>query len=491
MKKTMSRGLSIFALGFASALYTQNALYAATTKPNILLILSDDHSLPHLGCYGSPNAITPKLDAFAAQGMRFTRAYTTAPQCAPSRASIFGGRSPVALRASRFPLPPKREHVFFTDVLRAHGYWVGLDGRSHHLAGRSAGIAHENAGLAAAGLDYLGARFDYVETRERGLVKKRPGDPFNETLDRVPAGKPFFLYFGFPQPHRAFDQQPAGKPMFDPARLQLPPDFPDLPEVRTDYANYLYTLYSLDTGFGILMNILEQRGLARNTIVVLMGDNGESLLRGKGTLYERGNNVPLIVRWPGVVQPGSQSAALVSGEDLAGTLLEAVGLPVPNEMTSVSFLPALKGQSPSGREYVFTERGWHWGPLTRTDGLDFSRGITGERYKLIFNVLPDRAYTPVDMVKTEAWEAVVKAGQANTLSPLHRRLLLQRPRPVLEFYDLRTDPHELNNLAGQKATREIETKLRIELSNWMVREGDFLPIPSLDYPNPDIGLEKP
>jgi N-sulfoglucosamine sulfohydrolase len=451
-------------------------------RPNILLILSDDHSVPHLGSYGSPNAVTPHLDAFAAQSMQFNRAYTTAPQCAPSRASIYTGRSPVAVGSSRFPLPARREHVFFTDVLRQSGYWVGLEGRDHHLGGRTANIEHEIAGLAAAGLRYLEERFDYVSSRNRRLVKATPAVPFNEALDQVPEGKPFFLYFGFPQPHRTFDERPDGMRLFDPARLKLPPDFPDLPEVRADYANYLYTIYLLDRGFEDLMEALEERGLAQNTIVIFMGDNGEALLRGKGTLYERGNHVPLIIRWPGVVEAGSQSDVLVSGEDLAGTLLEAVGLPVPQEMTGISFLPALKGEPFAGRDYVFTERGWHWGPITRVDGLDFSRAITSRRYKLIYNLLPDRAFVPVDMVNAPAWRAIVEAQAAKALSPLHERLLFQRPRPILELYDLEADPYELNNLAGQEGSRDIEMKLRIELANWMVREGDFLPIPSLNYP---------
>lgn len=455
-------------------------------RPNILLVLSDDHSVPHLGCYGSLNAITPNLDAFAAQGMRFNRAYTTSPQCAPSRTSIYAGRSPIALRTTRFPVPPSREHVFFTDVLRQHGYWVGLDGRHHHLAGRRTGEPHEDAGLEAAGLKYLDERFDHVDTHSPGT---NPAKSFHAALDRAPAGKPFFLYYGFNQPHRRYRQQPDGPKQFEPARLILPPDFPDLPEVREDYANFLYTLKNLDEGFGALMKEVEKRGLSENTIVIFMGDNGESLLRGKGTLYERGNHVPLIYRWPGVVKPGSQSDALVSGEDIAATLLEAAGLTVPREMTGMSYLSALKGQPFAGREYVYTERGWHWGPLTRTDGIDFSRAITGRRYKLIYNALPDRPYVPVDMVREKAWHALVKASQRKQLLPLHQRLLFQQPRPTLELFDLQQDPYEMNNLAGQAATKEIETKLRVALSHWMVREGDFLPIPSLDYPKENWGME--
>lgn len=458
----------------------------AAARPNILLVLSDDHSVPHLGCYGSPNALTPRIDALAAEGMRFTRAYTTAPQCAPSRASIFTGRSPVAIKASRFALPPPREHAFFTDVLRQHGYWVGLDGRHHHLSGRNTTDPVENSALEEAGLKYLGERFDHHAVHSTGTD---PSKAFNAALDLVPAGRPFFLYFGFNQPHRGYKRQPAGVNLFDPARLQLPPDFPDLPEVRQDYADYLYTVHLLDTGFGVIMDVLEKRGLAQNTLVMFMGDNGEALLRGKGTLYDRGTHVPLLVRWPGVVKPGTVSDVLVSGEDLAATLLEAARLPVPREMTSVSFLPALTGRALAGREYIFAERGWHWGPITRTDGLDLSRSVTSKRYRLIYNFLADRAYVPVDMVRTPAWHALVTAHQAGRLSALHDRLLFQRPRPVIELFDLEADPYELTNLAGQPATREVEMRLRVALTKWMTREGDFLPMPVLNYPAENWGLE--
>lgn len=452
---------------------------AAAARPNIVLILSDDHSVPHVGCYGSPNPKTPALDAFAAQGMRFYRTHTTAPQCAPSRGSLFTGRSPVANDSTRFTQPARPDHPFFTDVLRQNGYWVGLDGRTHHLSGRREGADHENEALAAAGLNYLGERFDHIR-----IGGPQNAEGFSAALDKVPRGKPFFLYFGFSQPHRGFPPPPPEHAsMFDPAKLQLPPDFPDLPELRADYARYLYKVYRLDRGFAGLMEVLEKRGEAKNTLVVFMGDNGESLLRGKGTLYQRGTNVPLIIRWPGVVAAGSRSDILVSGEDLAPTLLEAVGLSAPKSMTGVSFLPALKGQSFADREYVYTERGWHWGPLTRTDGFDLSRAIISKRYKLIYNVLPDRPYVPVDMVRDEVWRELVNANAANKLSPLHQRLIFPQPRrPIFELFDLENDPFEMTNLADRKETEAMQMKLRIALARWMVREGDYLPMPSLKYP---------
>jgi arylsulfatase A-like enzyme len=472
--------LRLIALPAVALLAGQTGSAAAgATRPNIVLILSDDHSVPHLGAYGSPNPKTPALDAFAAQGMRFQRMHTTAPQCAPSRGSIFTGRSPIANDSTRFTQPARADHPFFTDVLRQHGYWVGLDGRTHHLSGRRGGEDHENEALRAAGLDYIERRFDHVR-----LGGPQNGEGFAAALDQVPPGKPFFLYFGFSQPHRGFPPPPpehAG--LFRPEKLQLPPDWPDLPEVRADYARYLYKVYRLDRGFAGVMEVLEKRKLAGNTLVVFMGDNGEALLRGKGTLYQRGTNVPLIVRWPGVVAPGTRSDILLSGEDVGPTILDAVGLDVPATMTGVSFAPALRGQPYPGREYVYTERGWHWGPVTRTDGLDLSRAIISARYKLIYNLLPDRPYHPVDMGREEVWRELVHANRDGRLSARHQQLIFPQPqRPIFELFDLENDPYEMTNLAGKKEFQEIETKLRIALSKWMVREGDYLPIPSLRYP---------
>ena len=145
-KKTILIICSVLALvGFGSS------LSAEQSRPNVLLILSDDHSVPHVSCYDDENTkrfkITPNLRKFAEQGMRFDRAYTSAPQCAPSRISIFTCRSPVGLGVTRFAQPPRGDVRFFTDVLRANGYWVGLDGRHQHLDGRVREAEHIDRAL--------------------------------------------------------------------------------------------------------------------------------------------------------------------------------------------------------------------------------------------------------------------------------------------------------------------------------------------------------
>jgi len=483
---------------------------AQSPRPNIILILSDDNSVPHDGCHPNEdtrtNNVTPNFEAFAAESMCFDRAYSTSPQCAPSRGSIFAGRNPVDIGITRFGQPARLDVRYFSDMLRAAGYWTGLEGRNHHLAGREGDPPHVKKILDETGLSRIQDRFDYVNVfGTKNVPPAAIAAKVGQTLDKVPANKPFFLYFGFSQPHRPFVTPHAD---IDASKLTLPPDWPDLPAVRADYADMLSDVRGMDGQFGALMAMLKARGLMDNTIVVFMGDNGESMYRGKGTLYERGNHVPLIVRWPGVAKPGSRTAALASGIDLAETFLEAAGLQPDPHMTGKSLVPLLKGQTGGGHDYVFSERGEHPGSITVSEGVDYMRSITGQRYKLIYNAQPNQPYSPVDQggrflapdakqkLTTEvlpavarseeeralgAWGAVVRAHAAKALSPTIDRLYFQRPRPVFELYDLVDDPYELSNLAGKPELKATETTLREELDKWMVLSGDYLALATDAY----------
>ena len=473
---------------FASAvllIFAAASSHPLSAQPNILLILSDDHSVPHLGSYGDLNCrtlgLTPNLDALAEQGMRFDRAYTSAPQCAPSRTSIFAGRSPVGISATRFAQPARTDVTMFTDLLRGVGYWVGLEGRHQHLDGKSKDLPHVTEVLVNLGMrgEEFESRFDHFVrgAKTKGEALNGVGEVVGLALDSVPQKQPWFLYFGFNQPHRSFGDDHEG---IDPVQLVLPPDWPDLPGVRLDYARYLAEVRDLDLGVGLVLKALKTRGLKENTLVIFMGDNGEALLRGKGTLATRGIHVPLIIRWPGVVEAGSKSEHLISGVDLAPTILSAANVEPDEGMTGVSFLPALRGDAFKGREHVFAERGWHWGPVTRSDGFDLVRSVTTKRYHFVYNAIPERVHGPTDMTKGNnvAWEELKEAKAKGALSELHERLFFQLPRPVFELYDLEKDPYQLENLAGDAATAKVEKELREELDRWMVKESDYLPLPS-------------
>ena len=451
---------------------------AAAAKPNILFLLSDDHSYPFLSCYGDSNVRTPNLDRLAAGGMKFHRLFTGAPQCVPSRATFMTGRSPVAARITRFSSPLARDEIIFPELLRSDaGYFTGVLGRGYHLDGPPGERAPDIAGiLATHKLRTFSDRMDFVETNPPGDVPGR----VTAFLDRKPAASPFFLWVNFSDPHHAWnatDDEP------DPATLKIPPHWPDTPSMRKQLAAYCGEVNRLDRQVQAVLDVLAQRGLLDDTLIVFTGDNGMAFPHGKGSLYDPGLNVPLIVRWKGVVKPGGDSRALLSGEDLGPTLLAAAGVKIPTRMTGVSFLSLLRGEAHTPRKHIFGERGPHGSsaPVTVTmtnASYDLSRCVRTDRYKLIYNCTPWIPYAPVDSAGGAAWRDMVAANESGTLAPELRGTYFTRPRPVYELYDLQNDPSELRNLAGTPAVAAIERELRVALTEKMITDFDYLPLPA-------------
>jgi len=228
--------------------------------------------------------------------------------------------------------------------------------------------------------------------------------------------------------------------------------------------------------------MLDQRGLANNTVVVFMGDNGMALPHGKGALTDPGINVPLLVRWPGVVRPGTATRTLVSGEDFAPTMLEIAGVAVPEQMSGVSYLKLLRGEPFEGRRYIFAERGPHGGdgamkPDILASTFDLARCVRSDRFKLIYNCTPHQAVAPVDSQRDPGWQEMTAAFAAGQLAPEFVRAYFTTPRSTYELYDLDADPGELVNLAGNKKYAQVERELKEALTEKMVLDWDFLPTP--------------
>jgi arylsulfatase A-like enzyme len=450
---------------------------AQSRPPNILLMLSDDHSEPFLGASGHPVIKTPVLDRLAADGARLTRAFTAAPQCVPSRAAIMTGRSPVAVRMGRFssPLPPDIPAI--PDVLRGRNYYNGVCRRYFHLDG----VVNPNDVTKRVydehDLRTFKRRMDFMD--RSGSREKTP-EIVEQFLKQVPAGRPFFFWVNFNDPHHVWDAN-AVSPPYDPAQFPVPGWLPDLPGVRHDLARYSGEVARVDEEVKWVLEALDRRGLAENTLVLLMGDNGAALPRGKGSLYEMGCRVPLLARWPGRVKPRQVSDALISGEDLAPTMIEAAGLKAPEAMSGRSFLPLLEGREYRQREWVFTARLPHGNspmtPTTMASTFDLSRAVRTRTHKLIYNCTPHMPYSPVDSARDPGWRDIVAAHEAGKLAPQFERLYFSRPRPVLELYDLVKDPHEFENLAGQPAVAEVEAQLKAIMQEKMILDFDFLPPP--------------
>ena len=448
-------------------------------KPNILLMLSDDHSYPFVSCYGDSNVRTPALDRLANEGMRFHRFFTACPQCVPSRAAYMTGRSAVAARMTRFSSPLPRDEITLPELLKSEaGYYTGICGRSFHLDGSNGkGTPPGTDLLAKNDMRTFQSRVDFLQgSPDSGVSQK-----FATFLDNKPAGKPFFMWANFSDPHHVWNAPNEFRP--DPKSLTLPDHWPDLPGMREQLADYCAEVNRVDQSVASVIRVLEERKLLDTTIIVFAGDNGAALPHGKGSLYDPGSNVPLIVRWPEIATKGGESRTLISNEDIAPTLLESAGLKPGPKMSGKSFWPLLIGKTYEARKHIFVERGPHGSaPVTvgmSSSGFDLSRAVRSDKFKFIYNCTPWIPYGPVDSAGGAAWTQMKDANNAGQLSAGVKATYFQTPRPVYELYDLEKDPSELNNVAGNREHAKVEDELRMALSEKMIVDFDYLPLPEM------------
>lgn len=438
---------------------------------NIIFILSDDHSAQFLSSSGYPSIKTPNLDRLAQEGIRYTRAYTTAPQCVLSRAAFMTGRSTLDIQMTRFSAPLPADVVTYPELLRKAGYHTGICGRTFHLNG--ARIVKESADVFDKyGLETFQNRVDYL------AVSGNPdtiSQQYTEFFDKAPKNKPFFLQVGYSDPHRVFTAK-SFEP--DPSTLQLPEGWPDTKGVRQDLAAYIGEIQRLDGDVGRLLDEIKKRGLEQSTLVVFIGDNGGALLRGKGTLYNLGLNVPLIARHPGRIKPAQVSNAIISGEDIAPTFLEVAGVAIPKTMTGRSLVPSFQQPSFAPHEYVFAVRGAHGSGLpTNTSHFDLGRTIITPKYKLIYNALWQLPYYPVDFGNQPFWLELTQLHTEGKLNKGVDQRLFAARREMFELFDLENDPYELTNLIADEQHQTVAHQLKARLQEWMILNRDYLPLP--------------
>ena len=416
---------------------------AGPERPNILWILGDDLG-PDLGCYGHPLVKTPNVDRLAAEGTRFTHCFTTAPVCSPARSAWNTGVYQTTLGAHNH-----RSH-------RKDGYRLpeGVMLISHRM--REAGYFTANVTDIAPGVRGSG-KTDFNFTAER---------PFEGThWNQRAKGQPFFAQINFTAPHKG-PVWPAArrqKELVDPARVTLPPYYPDHPVVRNEVANYLDAVNLWDAQVGVVLQQLEAEGLLDNTAIFVFGDNGRCLIRGKQWLYDAGTHVPLVVRWPGRVKAGAVRRDPVIALDITATSLEMAGIARPALFDGQGLFSGAKP-----RKQIFTAR-------DRCDmTVDRIRAVRDRRFKLIRNFMPERPYTQFNEYIRANYptQAVLQElGAAGKLTSVQAQWLAPR-KPEIELYDHVADPHEVNNLAGERRYQGTVKRLVGELGRWMEETGD-------------------
>jgi arylsulfatase A-like enzyme len=434
----------------AAPAIVRSRMGAANDRPNVFWILGDDLGV-ELGCYGHPLVKTPNLDRLANDGVRFSQFHTTGPVCSASRSAFnvgayqttTGTHNHRSHRADGYRLP--KPHRTVSDIFRENGYFT-------------CNVLEIAEGVRGTG------KTDWNWNQDH--------KPFEGThWSQRKAGQPFYAQINFQAPHKgpAFVEARKRGNLVDPAKVELPPNYPDHPVVRNEVANYLDAIQLLDHKVGVLLDLLEKEKLLDNTAIMMFGDNGRCLLRGKQWLYDYGTHVPLLVRWPGVAKPGSARDEPAIALDMAATSLFAAAIPVPESF----YGRPLFGPQAKAREHIFTAR-------DRCDmTVDRIRAVRDRRYKYIRNFMPERPYTQHNdyIQKQYPTLQVIKdlhaAGKLNTV----QQLWMTPRKPEVEFYDTQTDPHEVRNLVDSPEHRKRIAQFAARLDEWIKATNDQGAVP--------------
>ena len=268
-------------------------------------------------------------------------------------------------------------------------------------------------------------------------------------------------------PHRDYDEGILEIP-HKPEDVRLPPYVADTPKSRKDYALYYDEITRLDRFVGEVLAELKKQGVADNTFVLFISDNGRPFPRDKTTLYDSGIRTPFIVNWPARIQPGGRSDSLISSVDIGPAFLELAGLSTPTVFEGRSFLPLLRNPSLTLHDFVFAERNWH-------DYEDRVRAVRNKRFKYIRNFYHDLPNTPpADVVRSIAYREMIRLRDEGQLAEAQRNTFIQ-PRAREEFYDIKNDPYELRNLAADPRQAKRLKRFRRALAKWQEETNDTEP----------------
>ena len=404
-------------------------------KPNVLMLHCHDLG-DYIGCYPGNSARTPNLNKLAEEGVVFEQYFASAPTCSPSRGTMLTG------------LMPHRNGLM---ALASGGHWeVPAHVPTLPKLFQDAGYATANLGAWHISEDPTRYGVEIVEPTGPCEVLAPKAIDYLKNRSRE---RPFFLMVGFAEPHLQFtDRWPE---LQDPSQIIVPGFLKDHPVIRQEMVKFYGDASLMDQSVGQILECLKAEGLDEDTLVIFTGDHGPGLPLAKGTLYDPGIKISLIVRWAGRVQRGRRCPALAGNTDLLPTLLDAVGEAdrIPDGLDGHSLWPFITDGKDVSHEHVFSEQTWH-------DFYEPLRALRTQRYKLIHNFHPGPGLQIAADVRCSP------SGKAMC------DVLLNHPRPEYELYDLASDPLERNNLAGVQEAAAIEADLKRKLNDWLEATGD-------------------
>ena len=466
-RRGFMKNCAVGVVGLGAAGVASRAFGGDEQRPNIVLMVSDDHGMDALGCYGNSVIKTPNLDGLAREGVRFVNAFCTTASCSASRSVILTGMYNHA--TGQYGHQHSYHHfVSFPNtkslpvLLTEAGYRTARIGKYH--------VAPEEV-----------YKFDIaIRANSRSPVQMA-----ENCRDFVGGDEaPFFLYFCTSDPHRGggtanelptrpdrFGNKAKGgypgvkEVEYDPKDVIVPPFLPDSLECRAELAQYYQAVSRVDQGVGKLVNVLKEAGKYDNTIVIYISDNGVAFPGAKTTLYEPGMNLPFIVRDPRLKRKGITCDALVNYADLAPTILDFAGVSDMAQMQGRSFKSVLGVEHPKGWDETYASHTFH--EITMYYPM---RVVRGRRYKLIWNIAHGLDYPfASDLWAASTWQATIKRGEKYYGK---RKVEAYLHRAKFELYDLKNDPPEINNLADDPNHADILAEYKGKLKAFQKRTKD-------------------
>lgn len=427
---------SAFLTILSALLFTVASAFAEKQPLNFLILTADDMNWDSVGCYGCPlEGVTPTIDQLASDGIRFEHAHVASTACYPSRSAISTGRRGHRSGGEGFFYLRYPDVPTVQQLLNNEGYRVGILGKITHST------------------PYKDTPWDIAE--EMGRVTE---DFAKESAafidDSIKEGKPFYLIVNSHDPHRPYfniDKAGSGDPaepshVFQPDEIPIHPTIPDHPTVRHEQACYFTSVRRFDDVVKTTLKVLEDRGLEKNTMIILLSDHGMAVPSAKSNCYTQSTRTPFIIRWDGKVTSGQvDSDHIISTMDILPTILEAAGIKNPGGMDGRSLMPILSGEKQKNRDHIFTQ---YYMKIGQTNYQ--MRALQDKEFLYLFN--PWYNGKPVYNTSSmggSIFATMLKMGKDDPVWAERSDYLLTRLPE--EFFDLRSDPHCLNNLIDDPA----------------------------------------
>jgi arylsulfatase A-like enzyme len=434
-------------------------------RANILWITVEDMS-PNLGCYGDAYAGTPNIDRLAAESVRYTNAFATAPVSSPARSCLITGVYASSLGTmnlrSRFPIPGRI--AGFPSYLRKAGYYCTNNVKTDYNTSSIGAIVKASWDVSSAKAHWRG---------------RRKGRPFFAVFNDTVTHQSRSMVWSYADFCRKVQSRLPAARRHDPARAPVPPYYPDTPVVRRTVARYYDCVSVMDSNTGRLLGQLDEDGLADDTIVFFYSDHGAGMPRHKRLILDSGLRVPLLVRFgrnfrhlaPG--RPGEALDRLVSFVDFAPTVLSLVGLPIPKHMQGEPFL------GPAATE----PRSHIYGARDRVDeAYDLARCVRDGNWLYIRNYMPHVSYNQPSWYSDlgEIRRDITALASSGRLETSAQKQYAGPTRPLEELYDTANDPHQIRNLAASGEQEARLVSMRGLLRAWMIEARDLGFLPECD-----------